>query len=59
MSALRYAAMVLGVLIVLYGVYAILFEGTNSAFVFITGGAVISALGAGLFDKAKPEECEE
>lgn len=59
------AGIALGVAIMIYGIYAMAVEGDFSAFIYITGGSVISALAAGVFSKALPdgasskEDCEK
>lgn len=51
MSKLSLLGFALGVLIIVYGIYAMAVEGNKSAFILITGGIVITALAAGIFSK--------
>ena len=51
MSKLSLLGFALGVAIMLYGIYAMAIEGNSSAFIFITGGFVITSLAAGVFSK--------
>jgi hypothetical protein len=51
MSKSSFLGFALGVLVIFYGIYAMAVEGNNSAFIFITGGFVVTALAAGIFSK--------
>lgn len=53
MSKLSLAGFALGVVIMIYGIYAMVIEGETNAFIFITGGFVITALApGGIFSKS-------
>jgi hypothetical protein len=56
MSKLRLLGVTLGVLVLLYGGYTMVFEGESSGFVPAAGGIVIIALAMGVFDTNKQIE---
>ncbi|MEM9574378.1 MAG: hypothetical protein AAF870_04005 [Pseudomonadota bacterium] len=56
MSKFNLAVFALGVLISLYGIYAIIAGGEMSSLIFIFGGIVITAIAAGLIGKAHSDE---
>jgi hypothetical protein len=52
MTRLPLVGFALGVLVALYGIYVLGFEGENSGIIYLLGGIVITAIAAGLFSKA-------
>ena len=52
MSKLHLLLFALGACVMIYGGYAMIFEGNTSAFIFIAGGFVITAIAAGIIGKA-------